>query len=143
VQKGGAQVSEIIAAVGATITAVKFIKDHMDASQEGRERLMELTNKLLELQLLTNDLVNINAQLESKVRELEETLATKEAVYYKNDVVFLEGEEGENAGPYCPACWGQHEKLIHLYFLIAEMTGKQWECSVCKYTIYRDEDLIK
>jgi hypothetical protein len=125
----------INAAMTGVLNGIKLVRSAADATQEGREHIMELTNKMLDLQMLTNELINENARLEQLIRDLNKKLEYKGRVEIRDNSAWLPDEKEGNNGPYCASCWGNKHKLIPLVRTKVINKGPLLRCGVCKQEI--------
>lgn len=90
---------------------------------------LDLYNKLLEA---TQEI----ATLQARVTELEAAAALRAKIRYAKNVVWLgEGDEDEN-GPFCPACWGHGEKLVHMTFVYGDRTFATCPVATCRLGVH-------
>lgn len=123
-----------------------YIKDHPD-------RVLE--EKFNELRAMAYSLVEENAALQKKVRECEERLELRDAVFL-NDATgaCYKGEkESPSGGPYCPkCCYGKHElvpmrhlkgmRVVAGNFTTGEVTRAPYDnliCPVCGEVLKRHD----
>jgi hypothetical protein len=66
---------------------------------------MELRTAYLDLQGTAGDLINENRDLRRQVSDLQESLAFKETLVFRDGAYWSGTENTEAFGPYCPACW--------------------------------------
>lgn len=100
--------------IAAAFTAVKSLKDL--AAGSDNHQFIGLINDLYESLMLAREkilqLQEENARLKQQVNELNDRKALKEDIEFRVFAVF---KKSTNEGPYCNACWGDKEKLIHLH----------------------------
>lgn len=89
---------------------------------------VELLQRVLELQGQILELLEENHQLKARVRELEETAETDEALVFENGIYWLEVEGGERDGPFCSKCWDVDQMLVRLQ----QLSGGSLYCPGCE-----------
>ncbi len=89
----------------------------------------ELYRKIVELEGEVIELTHENHQLKKKVEDLERKLALQKQMIFKAPLYFQEGDQT----PYCPACWEEHRRAVHL---VLQFRGERtrWDCPSCKQT---------
>jgi hypothetical protein len=70
----------------------------------------DLYRKIVELQAEVVQQAGENFQLKKQVKELEESIAFSGKLTYKAPYYFAEND----FTPYCPTCWEDHRKAVHL-----------------------------
>lgn len=94
---------------------------------EAQEKIMDLRQSMLSL-------MQENAQLLQRIKELESSTPpatpTRELVYDKG--VYWTLERGTRQGPYCPACQDRVGKLVRLHYQHTGTPGIYWVCKACQ-----------
>lgn len=117
---------------------VKGISDSSLQIELG-QKIIDLQSAALELvsekgDLLTNK-QNLLAEiddLKKKINTLEEQLETKESLNFNNSMYWLKDDEN----PYCPNCYDNNGKLIHL---IEDPSSMRYMCKTCRNQYRTDE----
>ena len=81
-----------------------------------QEQIMDLRTVILEMR-------EENLSLKEKLQNLESRLRAHKDLVYKKPFYYVEGEQD----PYCPACWENDNKAIHL----KHMHKNHFLCLVC------------
>ncbi len=93
---------------------------------EAQEKIMDLRQSLLSL-------MQENAQLQQRIRELEASApsaSAPELIYDKG--VYWTLERGVRQGPYCPACQDRTGKQVRLHYQHTGTPGIYWVCKACQ-----------
>ncbi|MGA2587180.1 MAG: hypothetical protein ABSF88_09165 [Candidatus Aminicenantales bacterium] len=90
---------------------------------------IDLYNKLIEIQEKIIDTQRENQELREEVARLNETLKTKDSVYFENNAIYKNGKDGIKTGPYCSGCWDSENKLINLH---ESATPGIFTCPICR-----------
>jgi CRISPR/Cas system-associated protein Cas10 (large subunit of type III CRISPR-Cas system) len=108
------------------------LKDATNLALKAKQ--LPLYEKLLGLTADMQTLMNENFELKKKVRDLEEAASLQKRMEYDPQLeAFYEIEEnGTKNGPYCPACWQEHKRVV---FLRVEDDGETF-CQVCRGYIH-------
>ena len=91
---------------------------------------IELYRKIVALEEEILDLTREKRELESSVEELNESLRLKAVLTYKKPFYYQENE----VEPYCPNCWENDGKAIHLFDVAYSSTfqNHHFACPTCK-----------
>jgi hypothetical protein len=89
---------------------------------------IELNRKVLTLETEVLDLTREKRRAEEKVEELERTLRFKGDLKFKEPFYWL----GDDQTPYCPVCWEDKHKALHVHYSHANNHGQYWACPNCK-----------
>ena len=89
---------------------------------------VELKRRILKLEEEVSDLSRDKRRAEEKVEELERALKFKAHLTFKEPFYFLEGD----TTPYCPACWEDKRKGVHVHYITTENAVQHWNCPNCK-----------
>jgi hypothetical protein len=93
---------------------------------------IDLYNKLVDIQEKNLEVMNINNDLREEIARLKEEILIKSALKFQNDTYWLEEMDGTKKGPFCPKCYDDENKLIHL---IVCPDPEYSYCPKCKLTI--------
>jgi hypothetical protein len=105
-------------------------KDVYDLAKKGmtiefQEKLMELREQALELQ-------EENQKLRMRVAELEGKTKRRDEMQFRPPYYFRIGDKI----PFCPTCWENEEKAIHMRAYIGEGDSRSYcHCAVCNLTL--------
>lgn len=88
---------------------------------------IELYKQILALQTELLKLAEDNSALKERTHQLEQTLATKTVLKFKDNAYWLPAQENNEDGPYCTFCWDKDGKLVHQHF---SDTSKIWFCII-------------
>lgn len=103
---------------------VENMKDVADLVKRFND--IELNRRILNLENEVLDLSRDKRRAEERVEELERTL--KEQVTFDEPYFWLKGD----ATPYCPGCWENGHKAVHLVFASDNQRYARHDCPVCK-----------
>ncbi len=101
---------------------------------ELRKMLVDLEEKLIEFRAELVTLKGQNVELQEENVRLKDELKKASAppeVTFKDGVYFA----ADGSGPYCPTCWENDKKLIHITPMdgrTARLVGFKYRCSLCK-----------
>jgi hypothetical protein len=106
--------------------AVENVKEIADLISKFHD--IELNRRILKLEEEVIDLTRDKRRAEEKVEQLERTLKLKAELVFKEPFYWL----GADQTPYCPVCWEDKHKPIHVRYHNS-LNGKQhWGCPNCK-----------
>lgn len=88
---------------------------------------IDLNRRILNLENEVLDLSRDKRRAEEKVEELERTLKFKGELKFKEPFYWLQGD----AVPYCPACWEDKNKAVHIAYSHKNNAGEYWHCNTC------------
>ena len=93
---------------------------------------IDLYRKIVELQGEVVQLSTRNFDLDKKCKKLEAELTRKQSLRHIRSLYYADGDSIS----FCPHCWENSNKLIHLFRPRALMTpgGEIWECYTCQRT---------
>jgi hypothetical protein len=97
-------------------------------NRELNEKLADLQGRILDIQTQLIELANENRNLTERTRELEQAAEIGKKLVYEGSVYWLPKGEGKE-GPFCPNCWDDQRKLIHL---TPGATKGTYLCGVCR-----------
>jgi hypothetical protein len=105
---------------------IENMKDIADLIKKAGD--IELYRKITESEGEVMDLTRENRRLEDRVQELEKTLALQKQMTFRQPFWYQEADET----PFCPACWENHKKAIHVVFAQDGNNFTRWGCPSCK-----------
>lgn len=106
--------------------AVENVKEIADLI--GKFHDIELNRRILKLEEEVIDLTRDKRRAEEKVEELERTLKFKAELVFKEPFYWL----GADQTPYCPVCWEDKHKAIHIRYHNSLNAKQHWQCPNCK-----------
>jgi len=89
---------------------------------------IELYRRINKLEGEVIDLTRDRRRAEEKVEELERALKFKQDLFFSAPFYWLGGDRV----PYCPVCWEDKKKPIHVVYNHTNNSGEWWDCNVCK-----------
>jgi hypothetical protein len=92
---------------------------------------MELYRQILDLQGEITELTQTNRELQTKVRELEETLHQVGQMEFRTPFYYAKGDDT----PHCPRCWEVDKKAVHYPPPFQSNAGPVYKCPNCKLDI--------
>jgi len=128
-------------------TTLSSIKTAIDIS-----KVINISNTDFDLSILKMKMVELNETLvntkgyvlelkeelfnkQNEIKELEEELKDKSSYIFNKYYYFRIIDENEIEGPYCPSCYENEHKKIHLI----KDDSEKWICNVCKIEIKDDK----
>jgi|SRR5579859_3815708 len=90
---------------------------------------LELYARVLGIQGDIMELLEKNKQLAADNEDLQRKLALMGKMTFKQPFYFQDGDET----PYCPSCWEDYKKAIHLHVGLVHNGRTRWDCPRCKY----------
>jgi hypothetical protein len=106
--------------------AVENIKEVADLVKKFND--IELNRRILTLENEVLDLSREKRRAEEKVEELQRSLKFKGELVFREPFYWLQGDNT----PYCPACWEDKQKVVHITYSHANSHGQYWQCPNCK-----------
>ena len=91
---------------------------------------IDLNRKIVNLEGEVLDLTRAKRQADQRIEELEGQLVLKAKMTHKAPFYFQEGDPT----PFCPACYENQVKAIHVVVKTEGSLSTQWECPGCKST---------
>lgn len=91
---------------------------------------LELYAQALDLQAQLSDLTEENRNKATRIHDLEEQLRIKDSVTFRRNTYWTGESDEPKDGPYCPTCYGDEGKLIHL--VATESNPAYRLCGKCK-----------
>lgn len=92
---------------------------------------IDLYTRILELRIEINEINEERLKLQLKVSELEERLAMKDQMTFREPFWY---REGDNV-PHCSACFEKDSRPVHMVSLDHSADGR-FQCPVCKFLCY-------
>lgn len=100
--------------------------------------LADLEKVLLDLRDDIATLRDANLDLRNENRELRERLARRETLEFAENVYWRPAADGTRDGPFCPKCYGTHDKANRLGFHEGSLPGytttRRYNCAVCGFS---------
>jgi hypothetical protein len=87
---------------------------------------IELNRRILKLEEEVMDLSRDRRRAEEKIEELELALKFKQDLRFSTPFYWLAGDRV----PYCPVCWEDKKKAIHIVYNHTNNAGEWWDVSV-------------
>jgi hypothetical protein len=88
------------------------------------EKILSIQQELLDMQ------ENLRLKDET-IRELNKELKLKGEMSFERNAFWRTQPNGDLEGPYCPGCWGDKGKLVHMVERSADIV----KCPACKTII--------
>lgn len=99
---------------------------------------IELNRKIVNLEKEVHELTRAKMRLETQLHETHDLLRKREQLRFKEPFYYADGDEI----PYCPACWDDKTKAVHLAFSHTHTNGsKYWDCPVCKHRFHDQTEI--
>lgn len=92
------------------------------------QKILEVQSNLLEYQKEIADLKNQNIELMEKLR------MKGKLVYDSKEKAYFSEEDSERNSPFCPNCWENDNRTIHLSKYIYHDSIIHWKCPKCLQT---------
>jgi hypothetical protein len=89
---------------------------------------MELYQKILDLQSEILEITEENNSLKRELTQAKEQLEIKEKMIFKKPFWYMDGDNT----PFCPHCWENERKTIHLIGPTVTSFGPNYDCPHCK-----------
>jgi hypothetical protein len=89
---------------------------------------LDIIKKSLEFQQKTLELVVENQSLKEKINKLENILKASKELLFRSPFYFHKDDKI----PYCPRCWEDFKKQIHLVINESD-AWKSYECPSCSF----------
>jgi hypothetical protein len=97
--------------IGTATAAVRLLKEVIQLAKESNNA--ELKDKVSELQNLIFDLTTENRDLRERAAEIEHANDISKEMVYESGL-YWRVKDGKRDGPFCPACWDDRRKAVHL-----------------------------
>ena len=92
---------------------------------------MELYRKILDLQGEIMELTQVNRELQTRVRELEDTISRIDQMTFRSPFYYVDGDDV----PHCPRCWEVNKRAVHYPEPFNSAAGPRYDCPECKTAI--------
>jgi len=89
---------------------------------------IELYRRIVKLEGEVIDLTRDKRYLEEKNEELQRELRFRGALEFKGPFYWLKGD----GVPYCPKCWEDNAKPVHVIYSHRNPHGEYWRCAICR-----------
>ena len=106
----------------------------------------DLTNAIADLMMNAASLKMEIANLKSENHKLKEKLSEKEKynMVFENSVYWNVKPDGTKDGAFCPTCWENQNKAIHLRevytgVLHQDMRNNTYKCNLCKNCVSKKD----
>ncbi len=106
--------------------AVENVKEFSEFVKKFND--IELNRRILNLENEVLDLSREKRRAEEQVEELQRSLKFKGELKFKEPFYWLEGDNV----PYCPICWEDKGKVVHVTYSHAHDGRQYWNCLNCK-----------
>ena len=104
---------------------VESVKDVAELVKKFND--IELNRRILTLENEVLDLSRDRRRMEEKVEELERALQFKGELEFKEPFFWLKGD----AVPFCPSCWEDKTKAVHITYGHTNPYGEYWDWKTC------------
>lgn len=95
---------------------------------------IELTNKVVELQTQLLELIETNASLKERIRNLEASDTSDQSFVFKNNLYWkkVDGKGSDvQINPFCPKCKDGENKQVRLHREENYDKTLKWQCPCC------------
>ncbi|MCE4937530.1 hypothetical protein [Aliivibrio fischeri] len=120
-----------------SLETLKLVQQDNPDSSELQLHLATLTQQLSLTMVEAAQLQGILAQKNEEIRQLTQRLSEQTNIKYdtKSEVYWAEGDES----PYCPKCYENDKKLIHLTYnsMIWDEPAPHHACCVCEREFWK------
>jgi hypothetical protein len=89
---------------------------------------IELSRDLLDFEEKYHELREENSNLKDKIKALEFRLEIKRKIFFDLNSYWIESE-GKRSGPFCPRCYDDESKVIHM---VPSGSPDYYRCPKCK-----------
>lgn len=110
------------------------LKKTQDKDQS--KEVIELMQRLLEIQGAVHALLEANRNLEVRLAETEKQRQTGMELVADREVYWWT-KDGQKDGPYCKVCWHRDGKLTQL---MSTFFRGYYNCAICKGAFHSSED---
>ena len=131
-------IPEITSVLAALKTATEIAKGISTLKTEAEIRsktseflnvIIDLQNGVLGLQSHVSDLQHENTSLKQHIAELESAASDSAELTFRDRLYWKQGDDV----PFCPICWDNDRKQIHLSGPSRVEGVTVWDCEVCGY----------
>lgn len=91
---------------------------------------IEVTQKLMDVQMQAGELIEEAHVLRDKVRQLETRSQIEQSLVFEDDVYYRRLSKGGEDGPFCSKCWDVTKALVRLH-----TRENWWFCPNCNTTV--------
>ncbi|MUK43691.1 hypothetical protein GNP61_19270 [Aliivibrio fischeri] len=120
-----------------SLETLKLVQQDNPDSSELQLHLATLTQQLSLTMVEAAQLQGILAQKNEEIRQLTQRLSEQTNIKYdtKSEVYWAEGDES----PYCPKCYENDKKLIHLNYnsMVWDEPAPHHACCVCEREFWK------
>ncbi len=127
-------ISTAIATIKTSMEIAKLIKDSSSSLGEAETKL-KLAELISSLADLKTELADIKVDLIEKdeiIRKLKLKILEKESLSFDGKLYWKEGDKT----PFCPICFENENKFIHLRYSNSRTYGEFQSCKVCNNRFY-------
>jgi hypothetical protein len=89
---------------------------------------IELYRKIVKLEGEVTELTRDKRRAEEKNEELQRALKFKTELEFREPFYWLKGD----SVPYCPVCWEDKTKAVHIVYSHRNSHGEYWDCKTCR-----------
>lgn len=138
-------ISTAIATVKTSMDIAKIIKDSSNSLDEAERKLKiaELISSLADVKVELAEVQDLVREKETEINNLKEKLNEKKSITFDGKFYIKENDDV----PFCPICWENNQKMVHLKFCEYYPGGKHgmftyssqkehYICRVCENTYY-------
>jgi len=124
-------IGAITTAVSGSVGVLKEIGSiaKRAGNREINEHLLDLQQRIIEVQGLLTELISENETLRRRIAELENAAKTEGELKFEESAYWMVRDGKRFDGPLCPNCWDDKRKSVHL--TPNESRGLYY-CGVCK-----------
>ena len=94
--------------------------------------LIDVQSSMLDLQCKLSDILQEKEELRSEVARLKSSAAAQDTLRFRDKMYWKEGDPT----PFCPTCWENERKQIHLTGPHRRDEGTQYWCTVCENDVW-------
>ncbi len=106
------------------------VKDLLTVAERLKDA--DLKNRLADVQVECAKLAEENARLRTELLDLREHVQTRQKMLFQKNVYWLQVNDGQLEGPYCPKCFGGSNKPVRM---TEPPDWHTWVCPVCECSI--------
>lgn len=122
-------------------TEIAKLLKSADTSLEGAEQKMKVAELISSLADIKIDLAIVQEEILAKDKEilsLKEKMRLKDNMIWESPYYMMTDECQVKSGPFCPGCYENDEKVIHLQ----NITTGSWQCHICS-KLFKDSSYQK
>jgi hypothetical protein len=109
------------------VSFIDYFKAAYDLASKAQS--VDLQRELMAMREDYNTLHEENLNLRGRVKALEEQLAVKGALVFRDPAYYLTHDDGREDGPFCQRCWDVDRRVVRVR--LVEVVGGHW-AGVCK-----------